>query len=340
MKKIFLIICFFVITLSLNGCKQIKVEDEQQEAEVQIIEKHDVTLGTLCCPLYNIAMSSISPIEYQIKTNIDYTSVSVISDFGYVGYEKSEKEKITWNKGKTENIEKTEVFDNRIYWHDSSVLGYNYTLDKDAYFCIILKNSDVIVASVIIRIKVSKDESRIHGYSASILFSSIYPKIEGKDQNVTEEIILNKINDYIKYNDEIGKFGLASLYVIDNYWRGICYGINENIDYDTLDITCSKGYVGYMVSEDTEEDYREYSFKELEYTNIKKEDMCSKYLFWTPIKDLDRYYQNEEKFPNVIFTITLKKQNKVIGDVYISIYSDYYYSSSFYSHLISSTLYK
>ena len=340
MKKVFLIICFFVVALFFNSCKDIKVEDEQQPDVVQIIEDHDITLGTLCHPRYDIGMNDVSPIEYQIKTNIEYTSVSVISDLGYVGYIEKQNNNITWNKEKLENIEKDLVSDNFIYWHDSSFLGYDYTLDEDTHFCIILKNFDVIVASVIIKIKVSKYEFGILGYSASILFSSIYPKINDKYQNVTEEKILNKINDYKNYNDEIGKFGLGSLYLIDNYWRGISYRINENIDYDTLDIKCSKGYVGYMVSEDTANDYREYSFKELEYTNIKKEDMCSKYLFWTPIKELDSYYQNKEKFLNVIFTITLKKQDKVIGDVCISIYSDYYFSSSFYSHLIFSNLYK
>ena len=94
-----------------------------------------------------------------------------------------------------------------------------------------------------------------------------------------------------------------------------------------------------MVSEDVENDVREYSIKEFEHKNISIDDMHQKAIFWRPLPE-DDIYQEFNDYGEVIVTITLKNQGKIVGEVKVSIYTDFYQTKWFYSNVVSSKVFE
>ena len=339
MKKTLLYFCLIAILFFVSACnKENNNSNNNQnnniENKIEIIEERDLSICSIVQPIYHNVINPYT-IDCDIKTDIEYTSITLITTGGYIGYHKAGD--FIWCNDKI-TIQKEEVNSYVIHWIDNTDIG-NYQITEDVYFAIVLNNNENIVASVIVRVKPTYLENIIDGYKANLVYSCKYPAIDNNYQNITNEYIENKINEYKNFADSLGQLRFYGQFRFDNYWYGICYQINDDIEFDTVDIKCNKGYIGYMVSEDVENDVREYSIKEFEHKNISLDDMHQKAIFWRPLPE-DDIYQEFNDYGEVIVTITLKNQGKIVGEVKVSIYTDFYQTKWFYSNVVSSKVFE
>ena len=175
MKKSYILLGILIFSLLLCACQNKDSEYDWYKKEGIIIEESDEILEVFT-PFYPNGASSLvasCPIRL-VYTNQEITYDCSV-DESYIG---------GLNPQKT----CTYKYNSYIYWHESN--KDTQLIDYD-YINIVLKDNDNIIGFAVVVIKHIGN----YVYSSSILKSVIFPKVDGKYQNITSEQINRFIDE-------------------------------------------------------------------------------------------------------------------------------------------------